>query len=101
MTQYQCEYLINLKIHEEVRTAERPRHREYLRDTELPVQVRVAGPTLAADGETMNGSLIIVEAEDLAAAEAFSTNDPYSQAGLFETVVIRPFNWVMGRPDED
>ncbi len=94
-------FCTDLPGHEEVRIAERPRHREYLRDTELPVQVRAAGPTLAADGETMNGSLIIVEAENLAAAEAFSTTDPYSQAGLFESVVIRPFNWVMGRPDQD
>jgi uncharacterized protein YciI len=44
----------------------------------------------------MNGSLFIIEAEDMAAAEAFVADDPYSQAGLFETVVIRPFHWGRG-----
>jgi uncharacterized protein YciI len=86
---------------EEARASERPRHHQYLRDPGLPVRVRVAGPTLAADSETMNGSLLIVEAEDLAAVEAFVADDPYSQAGLFETVVIRPFHWGLGQPDED
>jgi len=86
--------------HAEVRASERPRHRQYLGDPGLPVRVRVAGPTLATDNETMNGSLLIVEAEDFTAVEAFVADDPYSQAGLFETVVIRPFHWVLGQPDE-
>jgi uncharacterized protein YciI len=84
----------------EVRANERPRHHAYIGDPALPVRVRVAGPTLDADGQTRNGSLFIIEAEDMAAAEAFVADDPYGQAGLFETVVIRPFNWEMGRLDE-
>jgi uncharacterized protein YciI len=48
----------------------------------------------------VNGSLFIIEAEDIAAAEAFVADDPYNQAGLFETVVIRPFHWEVGLPDE-
>jgi hypothetical protein len=32
----------------------------------------------------------------VAAAEAFIADDPYNQAGLFETVVIRPFHWGVG-----
>ena len=43
----------------------------------------------------MNGSLLIVEAEDITAVEAFVADDPYCQAGLFETVVIRP-PWFYG-----
>jgi uncharacterized protein YciI len=39
----------------------------------------------------MAGSLIIVEAPDLTAAEKFSQNDPYRCAGLFQSVEIRPF----------
>ena len=39
----------------------------------------------------MAGSLIIVEADDLAAAEAFNAADPYAKAGLFERVEIRAF----------
>ena len=86
--------------HQEVRAAERPRHRQYIHDPGLPVRVCASGPTLAPDGETMNGSLLVVEADELTAVEAFATNDPFNQAGLFESVVIRPFNWITGRPDD-
>lgn len=85
--------------HRKVRDEEQPRHHAYIHDPALPVKVQVAGPTLGPDGETMNGSLFIIDAEDKAAAEAFVADDPYSQAGLFETVVIRPFRWGLGRPD--
>ncbi len=85
--------------HEKVRTGERPRHHQYIHDPTLPVRPRVAGATLDPDSETMNGSLFIIEAEDVAAAEAFIAEDPYNQAGLFETIIIRPFHWDVGRPD--
>ena len=82
--------------HEKAREGERPRHHKYIHDPELPVRVQVAGPTLDPDSEAMNGSLFIIEAEDMAAAEAFVADDPYNQAGVFETVVIRPFHWGIG-----
>ena len=82
--------------HEKVREGERSRHHAYIHDPGLPVRLQVAGPTLDADSEAMNGSLFIIEAEDMAAAEAFVADDPYNQAGLFETVVIRPFHWGVG-----
>jgi uncharacterized protein YciI len=44
----------------------------------------------------MCGSMLIVEAADLAAAKAFSAADPYTTAGLFESVEIRPFRVVTG-----
>jgi uncharacterized protein YciI len=83
-----------------VRAEARPRHHAYIVDPALPVRVRVAGPTFDADSQTRNGSLFVVEAENMAAAEAFVADDPYSQAGLFETIVIRPFNWDAGQPGE-
>ena len=84
--------------HERVREGEQPRHHAYIHDPALPVRVQVAGPTLNADRETFNGSLIIIEADDMAAAEAFVADDPYNQAGLFESVVVRPFHWGAGAP---
>ena len=48
--------------------------------------VRMAGPLLT-DG-AMCGSLIVVEADSLAAAEAWAAADPYRAAGLFETVEV-------------
>lgn len=82
--------------HEKVRDGEQPRHHAYIHDSGLPVRLQVAGPTLDPDSETLNGSLFIIEAEDMAVAEAFVADDPYNQAGLFETVVIRPFHWGVG-----
>ena len=47
----------------------------------------------------MCGSLVILEAEDLAAAEAFAAGDPYAVAGLFERVEIRGFRPLFGMQD--
>ena len=58
--------------------------------------LRMAGPLLADDGETMIGSLLVIEAEDLEAARRFSAADPYVRAGLFERVEIHPFRWLLG-----
>ncbi len=54
-------------------------------------QVILAGPTLSDDGESMTGSVILLEVPDRAAAEAFSADDPYNKAGLFESVQITRF----------
>jgi uncharacterized protein YciI len=57
--------------------------------------VRLGGPFLDEGGE-MAGSLIILEAADLAAARAFSAADPYTLAGLFQSVEIRPWKATFG-----
>lgn len=54
-----------------------------------------AGPFLDAQ-EKMVGSLLIYEAEDIAAAEAWAAEDPYAKAGLFQSVEIRPWKRVVG-----
>ena len=51
------------------------------------------GPMLDRDGRPC-GSLLLVEVEDLAAAEGFAASDPYAKAGLFESTVIRGFRTV-------
>ena len=56
--------------------------------------VFVAGPTLTQDGEGMNGSLMIVDFPDRAMVNAFATADPYAKAGLFESVIIKPWKMV-------
>jgi uncharacterized protein YciI len=42
----------------------------------------------------MNGSVFIIEFDTQAEAEEFAANDPYGKAGLFESVIIRPFKKV-------
>lgn len=80
----------------QVRADTRPAHVEFLKAHRG--NIYTAGPTLDNDGEGMNGSLLIVDFPDRAAAEAFSANDPYAKAGLFESVVIKPWKMVFA-PD--
>lgn len=61
-------------------------------------RVKIAGPFTSENGATMLGSLIIVEAADMAAARAFAANDPYALAGLFAEVEIKPWRWLIGVP---
>lgn len=60
-----------------------------------PGMVRLAGPFLDEAGE-MAGSLILVEAPDIDSVRAFSAADPYTLAGLFESVDIRPWRPTVG-----
>lgn len=77
----------------QVRADNRPAHVEYLK-AQGP-NIVMAGPTTTEDGQAMTGSLIILEADDYAAAESFSRNDPYAKAGLFDCVSIRPWRKVL------
>ena len=53
------------------------------------------GPLLADDGTTAIGSMIIMDFPDRVAARTFIDQEPYNQAGLFESVVIRAFHPVV------
>ena len=77
------------------RTATRPAHLEYL--AAVSEQVKLGGPCLDDQGQ-MNGSMLVIEAADRAAAEAFAAADPYAKAGLFQSVSIRPWWWTIGNP---
>lgn len=52
--------------------------------------LKFGGPFLDAEGR-MVGSLIVVDLADMAAAKAFNAADPYTKAGLWASVEIRPF----------
>src|SRR3546814_2105523 len=82
-------YCIDKAGHGAVRAENRPAHLDYLnRNLE---QLMLAGPLLGDDGTTVLGSLLVIEAADRAAAEAFAAGDPYAKAGLFESVTIKAF----------
>jgi len=68
-----------------IRAATRPAHLAWLAD-KVGV-VKLAGPFLGAD-DAMTGSLLIIEAESLEAAQAFHAEDPYAKAGLFDHSTI-------------
>lgn len=77
----------------DLRLATREAHFAYVRGH--ATKMRLGGPFLNAAGE-MTGSLIFIEAESQAAAEAFSAEDPYTKAGVFERVEIRPWKATFG-----
>ena len=83
--------------HLQLRLDTRPEHVVHLTALNDAGTLKFAGPFLDADGKP-NGSLVVVEAPDADAAAALAAADPYAKAGLFESVVIRPWNWVFNNP---
>ncbi len=75
----------------DLRPATRGVHIEYLKSH--ADKIVAAGPTLGAD-DVPNGSLLIMEFEDVQAAQEFAEGDPYAQAGVFESVGITPWKKV-------
>lgn len=80
----------------ELRADTRSRHLDYVRRLQQEGRLVLAGPLPAIDSPDpgpagMTGSLIVAEFESLEAAHAWSAADPYSKAGVFDTVTIMPF----------
>jgi uncharacterized protein YciI len=80
----------------ELRLQHRAAHLDYLRLN--TASIKACGPFLSEDGKRMIGSLLVVEADDRAAAEAMLARDPYRTAELFQSVDVRPWRWVIGAP---
>jgi uncharacterized protein len=52
------------------------------------------GPTVGTDGQ-LEMMLIILNAPDVASAEAFMQTEPYNQSGVFQQVIIREWRQVL------
>lgn len=85
-------YCLDKPGHAETRTGNRPAHAEHLKAHND--QLLLAGPLLSDDGAAMIGSLLVVEMPDRAAVDRFLAADPYTKAGLFQSVTVRPFRKV-------
>ncbi|TKA95596.1 YciI family protein [Cereibacter changlensis] len=57
--------------------------------------VEMAGPFLNTEGQ-MTGSLVVLNVDTLAEAQAWAEADPYAKAGLFESVQIAEWKKVIG-----
>lgn len=79
----------------DIRLANRDNHIAFLKANAAAIPV--AGPNLSEDG-TMIGSTLICLANDKASLEAMLAEDPYAKAGLFQSVTIQPWKWVVGAP---
>ena len=76
----------------QTRLDNREAHLAYIAETGV---VEMAGPLLDETGK-MIGSLVIIEVETRADAEAWATNDPYAKAGLFAKTRIEAWKKVIG-----
>lgn len=72
-----------------LRAETKPRHDAYW-DEHLG-RIRYGGPMLSDDGETRIGQVLVLDVEDRATAEKIVTEDPFVQAGLFESWSIHRF----------
>ncbi|UUV05947.1 YciI family protein [Ruegeria sp. YS9] len=75
----------------QTRLDNRSAHLAYIEETGVVSQ---AGPLL--DGDSMIGSLIILDVEDLVAAQSWADGDPYAKAGLFQSVELIAWKKVVG-----
>ena len=77
----------------ELRLANREAHLAYAGS--FKAHIKLGGPLLNEAGE-MAGSMLIMEFDDIAKARAFSADDPYVKAGLFQRVDITAFKPTLG-----
>ena len=77
------------------RMENRPAHLAFLNG--LGSRVKIGGALLAADCRTPVGSMIVFEADSEADVQALLAADPYSIAGLFESVDVKPWRQGVGQ----
>lgn len=69
----------------------RATHLENLQPLVDAGRVAIGGVMLAEDGETIRGSMLVVEAEGEDAVRALVDDDVYTKEGVWERVEITPF----------
>ena len=84
----------------EKRLSVRPAHVERLQKLKEQGHLILAGPHPAIDNNDpgpagFTGSLIVAEFESLKAAQAWADNDPYIKAGVYDSVIVKPFKKVL------
>ncbi|WP_455217079.1 YciI family protein [Kaarinaea lacus] len=83
----------------EKRLASRPAHLERLTTLQNEGRLVLAGPHPAIDSEDpgpagFSGSLIVAEFSSLDEAQSWAEKDPYVEAGVYDTVTVKPFRKV-------
>lgn len=84
----------------EARLAARPAHLKRVEALRDQGRLILAGPHPAIDSPDpgpagFSGSLIVAEFPDLAAARAWADADPYTLAGVYAKVSVKPFRKVL------
>jgi uncharacterized protein YciI len=67
-------------------------HKAFLSDTSrFGVTIVMSGPLTSDDGQTMIGSLFLIEAPGRAEVESFHRADPFAAAGIWDKISITGF----------
>ena len=82
------------------RASARPAHLERLDALLNDGRLLLAGPHPAVDGNDpgaagFTGSLVVAEFDSLQDAQAWADADPYVAAGVYESVIVKPFKQVL------
>ena len=73
----------------ELRARVRPEHKTYL--GLVADRIAFAGPLLSDDGQTMLGSLLVIDFANHDAALAWQRDEPFTRAGLYTSAQVHAF----------
>ena len=78
----------------------RPAHVERLQQLKQQGRLIIAGPHPAIDNSNpgpagFTGSLIIAEFDSLSEAQTWADADPYVAAGVYQSIIVKPFNKIL------
>ncbi len=78
----------------------RPAHVERLQQLKQQGRLIIAGPHPAIDNSDpgpagFTGSLVVAEFENLKEAQTWADEDPYVTAGVYHSMIVKPFNKVL------
>lgn len=81
-----------------IRKANRDAHLAWLKTDNPDVKLLTAGPWLD-DDNVMRGSMLIVEAANKETVNNWLAQDPYRDAGLTASVMVKAYIWAIGGPE--
>jgi len=78
----------------------RPAHLARLEELNQQGRLLIAGPHPTIDSEDpgesgFTGSLVVAEFDSLNAAQSWADEDPYVAAGVYQSVIVKPFKKVL------
>ena len=78
----------------------RPHHLARLKALQEEGRLKLAGPLPAIDAEDpgvagFTGSVIVASFSSLDAAKAWAADDPYVHAGVYDTMLVKPYRHVL------
>ena len=84
----------------DARRRHRPAHLARLEALKAEGRLLLAGPLPAIDAEDpgdagFTGSVIVAQFDSLAEAKAGAAEDPYVEAGVYDTMLVKPYRHVL------